>query len=225
VCWLRPITSNLVGSGRDLTHVTHGALFVLEDPSSWGTATADAIETLDAAAALGARCAYGVTGPALSLTWETAAEAFVAAAEPLAAHARGCGVPFLIEPTNMLFAHLGFVHTLRDTVDVARDPGLGVCLDVQHCWSERGLRETLRRASGSIGLVQLSDYLPGRLEPYRAVPGDGVIPLERTVEAVLDDGYMGLFDIELYEEPGVDPSETIARAADRVGAMLGRLGV
>jgi sugar phosphate isomerase/epimerase len=212
-------------AGLDLTHLVHGGLFDLEDPAAWPEATAHAIDTLDGAVALGARCVYGVTGPAMSLPWEEAAKAFVAAAGPLAEHARRSGVPLLIEPTNMLFAHVGFLHTLRDTVEVARDACLGVCLDVQHCWSERGLRETIRRASGSIGLVQLSDYIPGRSEPYRAVPGDGVIPLERIVAAVLEDGYAGFFDLELYGEPGVDEANTIARAADRVGALLDRLGV
>jgi sugar phosphate isomerase/epimerase len=211
-------------SGLDLTHVVHGSLFPLQDASAWDVARARAIDTLDAAARLGARCVYGVTGSAMSLSWEDAADAFVVASGPVAAHARGVGVPLLIEPTNMLFANVGFLHTLRDTVDLAREAGLGVCLDVQHCWCERGLGETIRRASDSIGLVQLSDYIPGRRDPYRAVPGDGVIPLERIIAAVLEVGYGGLFDLELYGEPGVDPADTIARASDRVSTMLDRLG-
>jgi sugar phosphate isomerase/epimerase len=207
-------------SGLDVTHVVHGPLFALEDPASWAGSAARVVRTLDTAAELGARCVYGVTGPAISLTWEQAAEAFARAAEPVAAHARGCGIPLLIEPTNMLFANVGFVHTLRDTVDVARRAGLRVCMDVQHCWTERGLRETIHEAAGAIALVQLSDYIPGRREPFRAVPGDGAIPLKRIVAWVLDSGYGGLFDLELYAEPGVDPADTIARALAVTGALV-----
>ena len=64
----------------------------------------------------------------------------------------------------------------------------------------------------------------GRREPFRAVPGDGAIPLERIIAAVLEDGYTGLIDVEIYEEEGVDPADTIARAIDRVTGMLARLG-
>lgn len=212
------------GSGLQISHLVHGPLFVLADRGSWPVAAARAAQTLDAAAALGARCVYGVTGPAMSLEWERAAAAFTEAAKPVAAHARDCGVPFLIEPTNMLFANVGFVHTLRDAVDLAAEAGLGVCLDVQHCWPERGLRATIRRAGGLIGLVQVSDYIPGRREPFRAVPGDGVIPLERIARWVLEDGYAGLFDLELYAEPGVAPADTIARAVAVAGELLTGIG-
>jgi sugar phosphate isomerase/epimerase len=221
---VRESAAAIAAAGLDVTHLLHGPLFELERASTWEAARADAIETLELATSLGARCVYGLTGPAYGLTWEAAAEAFAAAAAPVAEHARATGVPFLLEPANMLFAKLGFLHTLRDTVEVARDSGLAVCLDVQHCWTERGLRETIRQASGLVGLVQLSDLLPDRREPYRAVPGDGVIPLERIVAAVLEDGYTGYFDLELYGEEGVEPVETIKRSADYVGALLERLG-
>ena len=211
-------------AGLDVTHLLHGPLFELERPETWEAVQADAARTLELASALGARCVYGLTGPAYGLPWEAAAERFAVAAAPVAASARAAGVPFLLETANMLFAKLGFLHTLRDTVDVARESGLGVCLDVQHCWSERGLRETIHRGAGLVGLVQLSDLLPGRREPYRAVPGDGVIPLEWIVAAVLEEGYTGFFDLELYGEEGVDPVETIKRSADYVGALLERLG-
>jgi sugar phosphate isomerase/epimerase len=214
----------LAGSGLELTHVVHGALFSLVDEAAWEAERTAAIATLDAAARLGARCAYGVTGSAGALTWEQAADAFAVAVGPVAAHARRVGVPLLIEPTNMLFADVGFLHTLRDTVEVAQRTGLGVCLDVQHCFAERDLRGSIGRATGSLGLVQLSDWIPGRRNPFRAVPGDGAIPLERIVAATLEDGFSGLFDLELYPEPGVAPAETIRRAAERVGEMLQRLG-
>ena len=216
--------SAAAAAGLEISHVSHGALFPLGEPTEWEEAAARAIQTLDGARAVGARCVYGATGPAMAMTWESAAEAFSAAIEPVVAHARASGIPLLIEPTNMVFADLGFVHTLRDAVDVARDASLGVCLDVQHCWTERGLRDTIRNASGLIGLVQVSDYIPGRREPFRAVPGDGAIPLERIIAAVLEDGYTGLIDVEIYEEEGVDPADTIARAIDRVTGMLARLG-
>jgi len=223
--WARGIEA-VQASGLDVTHLVHGPLFTLEDPSRLDDDIARLIETLEAATELGARCVYGVTGSATSSTWEQAAEAFVAGAASLAPHLRHCPIPLLVEPANHLFADIGFVHTLRDAVDVAQSAGIGVCVDVQHCWPERGLRETIARAVGNVGLVQLSDFIPlyRRGTFFRAVPGDGVVPLERIVSAVLEDGYEGLFDLELATEDGVDPAETIVRAADYIGTLLDRLG-
>jgi sugar phosphate isomerase/epimerase len=212
------------GQGVAITYLVHGPMLELEAARYGPQGVTDVIATLNAASALGCRCVYGVTGPALSLTWEQAAGAFIAAAQPMARHAHEAGVQLLIEPTNMLFADVSFLHTLRDTVDVAREAGLGVCVDVQHCWTERGLAQTIATAGDLIGLVQLSDVIPGRRSPFRAVPGDGVIPVERIVSHLLDCGYGGPFDLELYEEPGVDSAQTIARAIEHLSGLLDRLG-
>lgn len=159
----------------------------------------------------------------MSLTWEVAAERFGAAVAPVAAHARDLGLPLLIEATNLRSAHIGFVHTFRDAVDLALETGVGVCLDVLHCWTERGLSESLRRADGLLGLVQLADWVAAEDRP-RAVPGDGDLPLERLVAAILDSGYTGFFDIEIHTEPGVEPARTVTRATAYVSGLLDRLG-
>jgi sugar phosphate isomerase/epimerase len=130
----------------------------------------------------------------------------------------------LIEPTIPLFAHISILATLRDTVELAGRAGIGICIDVQHCWAERGLRTTIERAVPAAGLVQLSDWVPGRLEHFRAVPGDGAIPLERIVGWILECGYGGPFDLEVSRDPSVPPTETIARAIERGSALLERVG-
>ena len=77
------------------------------------------------------------------------------------------------------------------------------------------------------GLVQVSDYVLGdRSAPCRAVPGDGAIPLEDIIRAVLDAGYPGLFDIELVG-PRIEaegPRSATARAAQRISDILTTLG-
>jgi sugar phosphate isomerase/epimerase len=125
----------------------------------------------------------------------------------------------------VIHADISFIHTLRDTIDLATQAGIGVCLDMKTCWWERGLRETISGAAGQIGLVQLSDYLPGRraVDSMRAVPGDGVVPLERHVGWILETGYAGLFDLELGYEPDLDFGQRVERGATHVGGMIDRL--
>lgn len=77
------------------------------------------------------------------------------------------------------------------------------------------------------GLVQVSDYVLGdRTTPCRAVPGDGVIPLEAILRDVLDLGYAGLFDLELVGPRIEAEGAAVAcqRAATYLSDMLYRLG-
>ena len=67
---------------------------------------------------------------------------------------------------------MGFVHTLRDAIDLARRVDLGVCVEVNACWAERDLASTIADGIDRIRLVQVSDYAIGTTStPDRLVPG------------------------------------------------------
>jgi sugar phosphate isomerase/epimerase len=208
----------------EITHLGHGPFVPIAEPTRYDRARAALRRSLDLAAAVDARCVYGPAGGAPALEWEDAAAAFARAIAPAAQHARAAGVGLLLEPTISLFADVSMLQTLHDTVDLAERCGVGICLDIQHCWTERNLRDAIRRAIPLTGLVQLSDWVPGNRHHFRAVPGDGVIPLTRIVGWILEAGYTGLFDLEVYAEPGIAAGETIARAIERGEALLARLG-
>ncbi len=171
-----------------------------------GLAVADVIgvgqvrvaEGIEAAVRLGAPCVVLTTGPAGDQAWEDAADAFAASMAPRVDEARVAGVALALEHTNSLRADVGFVHTLRDAVDLARRVDLGVCLEVNACWGERALRDTIADGIDRIRLVQVSDYAIGTTTtPDRLVPGDGDIPLARILGQLVDAGYEGLFELEL----------------------------
>ena len=141
--------------------------------------------------------------------------------------ARSRGVPFAIEHTNSLRVDIGFVHTLADAIDVARRLDAGVCMEVNACWAERGLADTITAGADRLRLVQVSDFAVGTLStPNRLVPGDGDIPLERILGQVLAAGYAGCFDLELIgpriEEEGYGPA--CRRSVERLTEMLESLG-
>jgi sugar phosphate isomerase/epimerase len=123
---------------------------------------------------------------------------------------------------------VGFVHTLADAVDLARRLDVGVCMEVNACWAERGLATTIAAGVDRLRLVQVSDYAVGTLStPNRLVPGDGDIPLERILSLVLAAGYPGCFDLELIgpriEEEGYRSACTrsIERLSDLLAALDG----
>ncbi|MCV7410372.1 xylose isomerase [Mycobacterium florentinum] len=185
------------------------------------------LPVIDAAAGVGARMVYLLTGGRDTLTWNQAADRFAAMIAPCVAHARQAGVALAVENASSLYADLHIAHTLRDTVTLAEMSGLGVCIDVFHCWAEGDFEAMVRRALPRTELIQLSDYVLGdRALPGRAVPGDGTIPIEGFVANALANGYPHGFDLELIG-PRIEQEgrlESARRACAVVGSMLDRLG-
>jgi len=213
--------------GMTIATIVHPMMFSLDQPQAWPEERALLIRTLDAARTVGAETVYTTTGPAGSLTWEGAADALTEAVAPVVEHARSVGVPLIIETTNPLRVGASFVHSLADAFVLADQTGLGVCVDLYACWTERALRETFTRVVDRIHLVQVSDFVIGTLDmPNRAVPGDGDIPLRRLIGWLLDAGYEGAFDVELLG-PRIDAEGHAAaarRSADYLSELLVSLG-
>lgn len=182
---------------------------------------------IDAAADVGTRTVYLLTGGRGPLRWQQAAERFCTMVGRCVEHANRSGVALAIENASSLYADLHLAHTLRDTVTLAQMAGLGICIDVFHCWAEGGVETTMAHALPRTRLIQLSDYVLGdRALPGRAVPGDGTIPLEAFVAQAVAGGYAHGFDLELIG-PRIEaegPLASARRACDVVGAMLERSG-
>ncbi len=93
-------------------------------------------------------------------------------------------------------------------------------MELNACWAERDLDETIRAGVDRIRLVQVSDFRVGTVaSSQRLVPGDGDIPIARILGTVLDAGYPGVFDLELIGDAinaeGYDAA--VPRAVDALG--------
>jgi sugar phosphate isomerase/epimerase len=132
-----------------------------------------------------------------------------------------------LEHTGSLRVDLSFIHTLRDAIDVARQWGVGVCVESTACWVERGVSETIRAGVDTIRLTQVSDFVIGTLEARsRAVPGDGDLPLRWFIGELLNAGYDGMFDLELLG-PRIEAEgfpSAIERGVAAVSEILSSLG-
>ncbi|MFB1297995.1 sugar phosphate isomerase/epimerase family protein [Mycobacterium sp. pW049] len=188
--------------------------------------TADGLRrVIDAAAEVDARVIYMLTGGRGDLTWDDAAARFCDAVQPCRDDAAAAGLALAVENASGLYADIHIAHTLRDTIELAESAGLGVCVDLFHCWTEAHLPTLIERALPRTELIQLSDYVLGdRALPARAVPGDGAIPLKALVTQALSLGYRHGFDLELIgpriEHEG--PLEAARRACRAVSVMLSR---
>jgi len=198
------------------------------DQGQWRESREILSRVIDRAAALGARSIYMLTGGHGSVYWEEDAECFCQAIAPCVERARAAGVALAVENAASLYADLHIAHTLADTVRLAEMADVGICAELFFCWAEADLPHLFRRAAPRCQLVQVSDYLPGnRVLPDRAVPGDGVIPLEPLLGLLLETGYNGAFDLELLG-PRIDregATAAVTRAGQFLSGVLARLGV
>ena len=214
-------------AGLAVSRVGTVGYFALDQPDRWGVAQARVLRAQEAAAGLGAGCVVIVSGGAGRLTWEEAADALVEALTPARDASLRLGVPLALENTASLRTDYSFVHTLRDTHDLAAALGVGMCMEVNSCWAERGLAATVARSASNIRLVQVSDFVSGSTtSPDREVIGAGDIPFERVIGYLLESGYDGPFEIELIgpriEQAGYEAA--ILRSIDHLEALLEQLG-
>ena len=208
-----------VASGLQVVDLIGLGPFRLGDPSRWDGQRERLVRSIDTAVALGAGCIVFTTGPFAPLTWEEAADALEQALAPVLHEARARAVDYAIEHTNSLRVDVGFVHTLRDAIDLANRLDTGVCMELNACWAERGLEATIRAGVDRIRLVQVSDFAVGTVaSSQRLVPGDGDIPIPRIVRALVDAGYRGFFELELIGDAIV--AEGYDRAVPRALSAL-----
>ena len=194
--------------------------FDLAERDTWPERWRSLGAAVEAAATVDAHCLFVTAGAPGSLAWDDCVRAFGDALEPLRAPAAELGVRLAVEHTNPLRRDIGFVHSLRDMVEIARHLDVGVVVEVTNCWYERDLAATIAGGADTFEVVQVSDYVVGTVTATeRAVPGDGDIPLERFIAAVCDAGFTGPFELEMLgprvESEGYGPSiERAIRALD-----------
>ncbi|MDP2288913.1 MAG: TIM barrel protein [Actinomycetota bacterium] len=220
-------TEIIVKSGLEVATVVNSSWFTLDDPSTWLATQEQQLLLLDRAAALGAKSVYGITGPAGSLEWSEAAQAYVEAIAPVAARARQLGIALAVEPTIPLRININLALSLRDAVELAQLAGVWVCNDLYGCMGEAHLKETIHSSIRSTALVQVCDYVFGTLNtPNRAVPGDGDLHLKTILGWMVEAGYDGAFDLELngplIDEEGYYPAAL--RGAHVLTALLQEIG-
>jgi sugar phosphate isomerase/epimerase len=183
---------------------------------------------IDAAAELGCPSFYTVTGPQPErMTSDEAYERLVECIQPANAYSKEKGVRLAVEHTSTSTRHHGFIHTLQDAVDLSKDAGIGITLELQNCWYERHLERLFRENVERFVICQVSDFKVGEdIKFNRRVPGDGSMPLEWLLSTLLDAGYQGYFDIEVLG-PSIEAegyASAIRRSVDWMSERLAKWG-
>lgn len=176
----------------------------LDDPEQWLDGAYALGKSLDLATALGTDSLTITTGASGELTWERAADALDEALTPTLREAEREHLVVLLRLSEPPRGDDGFVHTLRDLLELSWRLGTGICLDPAACWYERNLAGSIAVATERIGLV-------------RVRPDD--IPWARIVGQLEDAGYEGLYEVGAARS--TDDEADHAAAIDR-GLRLAR---
>ncbi len=179
-------------------------------------------QTIETAAEIGAQSIIMTTGGRGEHSWSDAADRFAAAIAPAREMARAAGIQLGIEPTSHLYSDVSIAHRLSDTVEIARRAGIAPVIDIFACWFDADIERALATSSPLCPIAQISDYVYGdRGLPCRAVPGDGAIPFETIIPAMVSSGFAGWLDLEIIG-PRLQ-AEGEEAGLRRAGALLGEL--
>ena len=197
--------------------------FTLSDPASWDADTAMLATAVDVAADVDAGCVFVTGGTPGPFGFDDCVVALDTALDLVRDRARDRGIRLAIEHTNPLRRDVGFVHTLRDMVEVARRLDVGVVVELTNCSVRARAGPGHRRRRRHVP-ARASERLPRRdaHRSERAVPGDGDMPLVALLSAITNTGYDGYVELEMLgpriEAEGYGPA--IAGAIQVLEPML-----
>jgi sugar phosphate isomerase/epimerase len=179
--------------------------FTGSDGRSYKESVEDAREAIRLAAALHARCLTVYSGARGGHTNNHARRLLKSALNELLPIACEFGVALALEPMHAGCAReWTFLTDLNETLGLLEEvnnPQLKLAFDTYHFGYDTSILDQIAGLAGHIAVVQLGDS--GQLpegEPNRCRLGDGIIPLERIVAALLDAGYGGHFEVKLLGE-------------------------
>jgi sugar phosphate isomerase/epimerase len=126
--------------------------------------------------------------------------------------AKGLDVTLSLEPIRRSFGmDLSIVETFAEALDLLDDVGaenLKIMYDAHHLWDSEDILVLTRKHADAIGGVQVSDWRsPTRSSQDRVLPGDGVIDLPSIFEALIDGGFDGWYDLEVFSDDGRNGNE------------------
>ena len=116
-------------------------------------------------------------------------------------YATDLGIQLLIEPVvrkNNPWSFMRQISEYHEILDEFRDDEVGIALDLFHIGNRVEFLRELPRYANRVALVQVAD---GRFmgdEFVRCPLGQGIVPIDNWLGALMQLGYDGLFEVELH---------------------------
>lgn len=231
----------LADSGLRFSSHCRGGFFTLPEGPDRQLALEDNRRAIDETATLAAAGAEGsaavlvlVAGglPAGSRDIVAARARVKDAIAELAPYAQAAGVTLGIEPLHPMYvSDRAVVSTLGQALNIAADfpaETVGAVVDTFHIWWDPQVKSQIRRAGeeGRIATYQVCDWqtpLPEDVLLARHYMGDGVIDFEDLTNCVVEAGYAGDVEVEIFNANiwNQDPATVLARTSSAFDDVVG----
>jgi sugar phosphate isomerase/epimerase len=218
----------IADSGLRVSSLCRSGFFTMPDGPARRESLDDNRRAIDEAASVGAPALVVVAGglPEGSRDLAGARQRVRDAIGELASYARSAGVVLAIEALHPMYvSDRAVVSTLGQAIDIATqfEPSeVGVVVDTFHTFWDPALLDQIARAGDRIASYQVCDWatpLAADVLLSRHQPGDGVIDFGPITRAVLDAGYRGDVEVEIFNQavwdaPAAATVERTVRAFD-----------
>ena len=161
---------------------------------------------IEIAGSFGAESLVVASGPVNNHITKHATRLVVESLKELADVAAENGVTLSLMPMRKAFSKdWTFLNTLDEALavlDRVNHPAVRLAFDVYHLWPEKDLIQRLPELVSRIGVVQVSDAAPNadRMDYDRVLPGDGILPVEQILTGLIDAGYRGYVDYQIWSK-------------------------
>jgi sugar phosphate isomerase/epimerase len=218
-------------SGLRVSSLCRGGFFTVAEGAARRASIDDNRAAIDETAALGAPTLVLVAGglPERSRDLAGARERVRDAIGELAPHAAAAGVSLAIEALHPMYASdRAVISTLGQALDIAQQfppDVVGVVVDTFHVWWDPQVLDQIARAQQHIASYQVCDWatpLPADVLLARHYPGDGVIDFGPITRAVLQAGYVGDIEVEIFNQDIWDdqPDAVVRRTIEAFTATV-----
>jgi len=144
-----------------------------------------------------------LTGPTGDLDPGDARNLVVAGLREIAAAARRSGVRFGLEPAHPnQHETVSFVNTIADAVALLEEADLGdvgIMVDTYNLWHERP--EAVAAIAGRVAGLHVADEPPDLTRTDRVLPGEGGTRSAEHLCALVESGWVGYLDVEIFSTP------------------------
>ena len=230
---LREAERLVADSGLRVSSLCRGGFITTPPGAARAAALDDNRRALDEAAAVGAPTLVLVVGglPDGSRDLLGARTRVAEAVADLVEHAEQVGVQLAIEPLHPMYvSDRAVVSTLAQALDIAEyfpASAVGVVVDTFHVWWDPDVLRQIARAGagGRIAAYQVCDWatpLPADVLLARHHVGDGVIDFGSLTRAVVEAGYGGDVEVEIFNQDvwDADPRAVARRVIESFDAVV-----
>lgn len=195
-------------NGMEVVSYVRGGFFPHSSKAKREKAIADNKKMIDEAAELGAPMLVLVCGAEPDQVLEESRKQIQGGIQFLIDHASQCNVELTIEPLHPMYADTrSAINTLQQANEIAEavaSEWVGVAVDVYHVWWDPDLKHQIYRCqkNGNLSAFHICDWNVPTNDMLldRGLMGEGCIPLDRMKKWVLDAGFEGYHEVEIFSE-------------------------